>query len=129
MLNINESMWRDSASGASMTKAGTNAWGTTDMALQSRRSQFSSGSSSSNNETGSGVNSNGGSVSGNNAVAGSDPRLKFMFSPEDMTETVLFGGPASQKIGTGLEDAMERLSMVSLDLWQSLYSSLFLLHR
>lgn len=118
MLNINESMWRDSASAAaSMTKGPpTNAWGTTDMALQSRRSQFSSGGGGnvSNNENpGAAINTNGGSS--NNAAssaANESGRLKFMFSPEDMTETVLFGGPPSQKIG-GLEDAMERLSMVS----------------
>lgn len=99
MLNINESMWRDQS-----TKPSSNAWGTAgDMSLPPRRSQF--------NESPNAVTSNG-VVPPASAPSGPNPnadqaRLKFMFSPEEMTEAVLF---APQKIG--LEDAMERLSMV-----------------
>ena len=97
MLNINESMWRDSATTASMAKP--NAWGNPDMAL-TRRGQFNSSENLEN-------------PSATTPVPASEAaRLKFMFTPEDMAETVLFSGGAP-KIG-GLEGAMERLSMVSL---------------
>ena len=131
MLNINESMWsRDSATTTTMAKT-PNAWGnaTTEMAIP-RRGQFSTANSNNVDPSnpGSAINTNGVAStvsSGHTATApvvGVGPegpgvpggpaggRLKFMFSPEDMTESVLFGGP-SQKIG--LEDAMERLNMVS----------------
>ena len=100
MLNINEGMWRDSATTASMAKP--NAWGNPDMAITRRAAQFNS---SENLE-------NPGSAT--TPVSSSEARLKFMFSqtPEDMAETVLFSGGAP-KIA-GLEDAMERLSMVSI---------------
>ena len=104
MLNINESMWRDSATTASMAKP--NAWGNPDMAI-TRRAQFNS-SENLENPT---ATTPSASASASEASA----RLKFMFpTPEDMAETVLFSGGAP-KMGHGLEDAMERLSMVSLD--------------
>ena len=118
-------MWRDSATTTTMAKT-PNAWGTAnDMAIP-RRNQFSTANSNNGDpgsNTGSTINTNGVSgpaslghtSSGPPVVGAGGPEgpggpLKFMFSPEDMTESVLFGGP-SQKI-TGLEDAMERINMV-----------------
>lgn len=103
MLNINESMWRDSATTASMAKP--NAWGNPDMAI-TRRAQFNS---SENLE-----NPTATTPSATASASEASARIKFMFTPEDMAETVLFSGGAP-KMGHGLEDAMERLSMVSLD--------------
>ena len=121
MLNINESMWRDSATTTTMAKT-PNAWGTSnDMAIP-RRNQFSTANSN-NGDPGSNpgpaINTNGvsGPTSTGPAVVGAGgpggpagERLKFMFSADD---EILFGGP-SQKIA-GLEDAMDRLNMVSTD--------------
>ena len=101
MLNINESMWRDSATTASMAKP--NAWGNPDMGSALTRRSAGQFNSSENLENPSATTPV--------PAASEAARLKFMFTPEDMAETVLFSGGAS-KIG-GLEDAMERLSMVS----------------
>ena len=103
MLNINEGMWRDSATTASMAKP--NAWGNPDMAITRRAAQFNSSEN---------LENPGSATTPVSATSSDASRLKFMFSqtPEDMAETVLFSGGAP-KIA-GLEDAMERLSMVSI---------------
>ena len=103
MLNINEGMWRDSATTASMAKP--NAWGNPDMAITRRAAQFNSSEN---------LENPGSATTPVSATSSEASRLKFMFSqtPEDMAETVLFSGGAP-KIA-GLEDAMERLSMVSI---------------
>ena len=107
MLNINEAnMWRDSSVAATSIAKPPNAWG---------RSQFQSGNGGPEvGQPGSGNNTNGSHIpSSNNAASSGGPtsrdnRLSFgqMFTPEDMAETVLFGAK-------GLEDAMERLNIVS----------------
>ena len=121
MLNINESMWRDSATTTTMAKT-PNAWGTSnDMAIP-RRNQFSTANSNNvdpGSNPGPAINTNGVTGPASSGPPGVGPggpggpageRLKFMFSADDMTESVLFGGP-TQKIA-GLEDAMDRLNMV-----------------
>ena len=124
MLNINESMWRDSTTTTTMAKT-PNAWGTSnDMAIP-RRNQFSTANSNNvdpGSNPGPAINTNGvsGPASTGPPVVGvagvpggpAGERLKFMFSADEMTESVLFGGP-SQKI-VGIEDAMDRLNMVKI---------------
>ena len=99
MLNINESMWRDSATTASMAKP--NAWGNPDMSL-ARRAAGGQFNSSENLE-------NPSATTPVPTAASEAARLKFMFTHEDMAETVLFSGGASKM---GLEDAMKGLTLV-----------------
>ena len=113
MLNINETnMWRDSSAATSIAKP-PNAWG---------RTQFPGNSGPEVQPGGPGNNTNGGHIPSSNTAASSggpsrDNRLSFgqMFTPEDMAETVLFGAK-------GLEDAMERLNIVSrkhsVEMWK-----------
>ena len=138
MLNINESMWRDSATTTTMAKT-PNAWGTSnDMAIP-RRNQFSTANSNNvdpGSNPGPAINTNGVTGPASSGPPGVGPggpggpageRLKFMFSADDMTESVLFGGP-TQKIA-GLEDAMDRLNMViykTILTVTSVYSYVFL---
>ena len=105
MLNINESMWRDSATTTTMAKT-PNAWGTSNDMTIPRNGVSGPPTSGGPPVVGAGGSEGPGGPGG---PAGGG-HLKFMFSPEDMTESVLFGGP-SQKIA-GLEVAMERLNMV-----------------
>ena len=104
MLNYNESMWRDSAtSTSSMAKPTANAW-----ALEriGQNPAVTNGQPQANKPP-------GGPPPPSAAEATGVPpggSFKFVFSED---AAVLFGGPP-QKIG-GLEDAMERLSMVSTD--------------
>lgn len=104
MLNINESMWRDSATTtSSMTKPTTNAWA---LDRIGQNPAVTNGPPQTNKPPGGPPPS----AVAEAASAGPSPGgFKFVFS--EPTGAVLFGGPP-QKIG-GLEDAMERLSMVS----------------
>ena len=108
-------MWRDSSASTSMAKP--NAWGTSEI---SRRSQFNNSEvqspSASNNTNGGHIPSSNASSSINSGPT-ADDRLSFgrIFTTEDMTERVLFGK-------SGLEGAMERLTVVSVNLNCGLFS-------
>ena len=109
MLNINDnvaSMWRDSATAASMAKPSANTWGTTEMASISRRGQFTNNPGANNSNE---ANING-SANATSDAAAAGGRLRIMFSAENMADLVHFGGPPQKSMG--LEDAMERLNMV-----------------
>ena len=98
-------MWRDSATTTTMAKT-PSAWGTANDMTIPRNGVSGPPTSGGPPVVGAGGSEGPGGPGG---PAGGG-HLKFMFSPEDMTESVLFGGP-SQKIA-GLEVAMERLNMV-----------------
>ena len=102
-------MWRDSSASTSMAKP--NAWGTSEI---SRRSQFNNSEvqspSASNNTNGGHIPSSNASSSINSGVPPTDDwKIGRIFTTEDMTERVLFGK-------SGLEGAMERLTVVSVNL-------------
>ena len=115
-------MWRDSSASTSMAKP--NAWGTSEI---SRRSQFNNSEvqspSASNNTNGGHIPSSNASSSINSGVPPTDDwKIGRIFTTEDMTERVLFGK-------SGLEGAMERLTVVSVNLnceLFSLFTGLFL---
>jgi hypothetical protein len=138
MLNINENLWRDSSATAS--KPPPNAWGTNNDPMQaisaaaaSRRGQFTASASNVDGVNGgttivtnaTGVvpptgGSHGGLPPGGPASAplttssASDSRLRLMFSAEGMAENLLYGvGPPPQQKMAGIENAMDRLNMVS----------------
>ena len=101
-------MWRDSSASTSMAKP--NAWGTSEI---SRRSQFNNSevqSPSASNNTNGGHTPSPNASSSINSGPSADDRLSFgrIFTTEDMTERVLFGK-------SGLEGAMERLTVVSIN--------------
>ena len=114
MLNINESMWRDSA--PSTVKPVPNAWASgPEMHTIPKRGQFvPPNSEPTNGSTVPGkpvvpVNS-GPNVGGPEGNPNAGPRLNFMFNREDIPDSLLYGGHPKM----GLEDAMERLNMVML---------------
>ena len=106
MLNINESMWRDSAPAANLAKQ-ANAWGSAPEMGIPRRTQFPNSNSAAEmtpNGTG-----NAPVAPGEAAPVAPGNRLKFMFNADELPDSLLYGG--HQKIH--LEDAMERLNIVS----------------
>ena len=115
MININE-MWRETSTVTGMSKpTGTNAW-----ALD-RMGQNPTVASPQVNPNSKPTGQPHEAAVAPAANPAANPRgFNLVFNePGSVPGSVLFGGPPVQKMG-GLEDAMERLNMVSCAQWEML---------